>query len=83
MIGVGGKCAIKEKLKEIHDQNIFAQLTVYSVKDVNRKMLKTDRKVHWSKVAWNRLKIPKHRHMLAAGSGKIANKGQTVQIWCV
>ena len=54
-------CVTKEKLKQFFTLSDLEGMAHYSVKQVYEKMLDLKPRVHWDRLAWNRLLTPKHR----------------------
>ncbi|XP_048498159.1 uncharacterized protein LOC125496676 [Beta vulgaris subsp. vulgaris] len=54
-------CKVKSKLKLLYSEQEWNSLTKFSVQQVYKKLIGEQPAVHWDKLIWNRLVIPKHR----------------------
>ncbi|XP_021835103.2 uncharacterized protein [Spinacia oleracea] len=54
-------CNTKEQVKQFFTCADFENMPYYSVKQVYEKLLGDKPRVHWDKMVWNRLNVPKHR----------------------
>ncbi|XP_056690588.1 uncharacterized protein [Spinacia oleracea] len=54
-------CDTKEQIKQVFTATEFCNMPKYSVKLVYNKLIDAKPMVHWDKMVWNRLTVPKHR----------------------
>ena len=54
-------CDTKEQIKQVFTATEFCNMPKYSVKLVYNKLIDSKPMVHWDKMVWNRLTVPKHR----------------------
>lgn len=57
-------CEVKDQLRRIIDENDLKQMHQYSVRDIYKRLMGVQDRVHWDKYAWSRLAVPKHRFFM-------------------